>query len=66
MSSLAFFIFIVCLIKRKMTRKIVNSSEARRNFTIKRIKKWKNSIEMIVNIHNKTLDFKILFGGYIL
>ena len=32
---------------------------------MKRIKRRKNSIEMIVGIYNRTLDFWLLFGSYL-
>jgi len=64
-SFVAFFIFVVCLIKIKATREIINKFKTRREFTIKRIKRRKDSIKTIIDIYYKTFDFFPLLDCYI-
>ena len=60
-----FFILVVCWMKIKTIRKIVNYSKARQKIFMKRIKKRKNFIKTIVGIYNRAFDFELLLGSYL-
>ena len=49
--------------KRERIREMVNKMRSRREFLIQTIESRKNTIQMIVGVHNKTFDPYMLFGS---
>ena len=52
--------------KKQLEKLSINLKPEKNSLLRELIKREKNSIEAIVSIHNRTLDFEFLLGGYIL
>jgi len=49
--------------KRETIREIVNKMRSRREFLIQTIESRKNTIQIIVDVYNRTFDPYMLFGS---